>query len=83
MTVSRPIGGLLTALVAGAIAVAVPGVASAQDFPSKPIIFVAPGSLGIEGNKENGVLLPPFLPSSFPRMRASRECGRSGTLCVV
>lgn len=46
MTVSRPMGGLLTGLIAGAMAVAAPFAASAQDFPSKPIIFVAPGSLG-------------------------------------
>ena len=46
MTVSRPMGSLLTGLVAGAMAVAAPFAASAQDFPSKPIIFVAPGSLG-------------------------------------
>jgi len=46
MIVSRSMGGLLAGLVAGAMAVAVPFAASAQDFPSKPIIFVAPGSLG-------------------------------------
>lgn len=46
MNAIHPAKGLLAALVAGTIAVAAPGIASAQDFPSKPIIFVAPGSLG-------------------------------------
>lgn len=46
MTVSRSMGGLLAGLVAGAMAAAAPLAASAEEFPSKPIIFVAPGSLG-------------------------------------
>lgn len=48
MTTSRPLAGLFSALVTAAVAVTASGAASAQDmkFPSKPIIFVAPGTLG-------------------------------------
>lgn len=46
MSVTRPIGGFAAAMVAGAIAVAAPVAATAQEFPSNPIIFVAPGTLG-------------------------------------
>ena len=48
MIFSRPVGSLLTALAVTAFAAGMPGAAGAQDtkFPSKPIIFVAPGTLG-------------------------------------
>jgi putative tricarboxylic transport membrane protein len=44
---SRLQGGLLTALVAAALAVPFSGIAKAQTaYPTKPVIFVAPGTLG-------------------------------------
>lgn len=44
MIKSRSIGGIFAALVATTLVASAP--ASAQEFPSKPIIFVAPGTLG-------------------------------------
>jgi putative tricarboxylic transport membrane protein len=47
MIFSRPVGGFSAALFAASFALAVPGTANAQsEYPSQPIIFVAPGTLG-------------------------------------
>jgi putative tricarboxylic transport membrane protein len=47
MIFSRPVGGFSAALFAASFALAVPGAANAQsEYPSQPIIFVAPGTLG-------------------------------------
>jgi putative tricarboxylic transport membrane protein len=47
MISSRLQGGFLTALFAAALTVPLPGIVSAQPaYPTKPVIFVAPGTLG-------------------------------------
>jgi len=46
MEISRPVAGLFTALAATAVVAASSITASAADFPTKPVILVAPGTLG-------------------------------------
>lgn len=46
MKISRPVAGLFTALATAAVAATVSTTASAQEYPTKPIILVAPGTLG-------------------------------------
>lgn len=46
MKISRPVAGLFTALATAAVAATASTTASAQEYPTKPIILVAPGTLG-------------------------------------
>lgn len=46
MKTSRPVTGLFAGLMTAAVTIGASSIASAQDYPSKPIILVAPGSLG-------------------------------------
>ena len=43
---SRIVGGFVTAFAVAAFAAAIPGASVAAEYPTKPIIFVAPGTLG-------------------------------------
>jgi putative tricarboxylic transport membrane protein len=46
MKISRPVAGLLTALATTAVVATATTTASAVDYPTKPVILVAPGTLG-------------------------------------
>jgi putative tricarboxylic transport membrane protein len=46
MKISRPVAGLFTALATTAVVATASTTASAADYPTKPIILVAPGTLG-------------------------------------